>query len=89
MSRDEVREAVLQVLADHFALDRARVTSDDQSFLGSGIIDSAGIVRFMSLIEQRFSMILKDEEIVAENFDSVAKATAFIRKRLFERTLIH
>jgi acyl carrier protein len=51
------------------------------SLLEAGIIDSLGIQKLISFIEHEFSVSLKDEDIVPENFDSVSAISEMIRKR--------
>jgi acyl carrier protein len=82
MTSDEISAAIRQVLRDHFKLDPARPLPDDESFLGSGLIDSAGIIRLIGTIERRFEIVVLNDEIIAENFDSVSQTCAFIVKKL-------
>ena len=60
---------------------------DDASFLQEGIVDSTGVLELVMFVEETFGVTVEDEEIVPENFDSVAQLTAYIeRKRVVLNT---
>lgn len=56
--------------------------ADDASFLEEGIIDSLGIIDLVTFVETTFGVSVADEELVPENFDSVAKLEAYLRRKL-------
>jgi len=49
-----------------------------RSFLGSGIIDSAGMLELVSFVESKFGISINDEELVPSNFDSLDALTTFV-----------
>ena len=50
--------------------------------IASGTIDSTGIIDVISFLEQTFNIQFDDDELVAENFDSVAKIQSFMLRKL-------
>ena len=52
------------------------------SFLDEGIVDSTGILELITFISEEFSIIVEDEELVPENFDSIDNVTAFIGRKV-------
>lgn len=54
---------------------------DDASFLEEGIIDSLGIIELVTFVETTFGVSVPDDELVPENFDSVAKLDAYLRRK--------
>jgi len=44
---------------------------DHDSLIDAGIIDSLGIQKLLAFLESHFSIKLRDEDIVPENFDTV------------------
>jgi acyl carrier protein len=54
---------------------------DDASFLEEGIVDSMGIMELVMFVEETFGITVDDEELVPDNFDSVSKLAAYIRRR--------
>jgi len=54
---------------------------DDASFLEEGIIDSMNVMELILFVEEKFGLEVADEEIVPDNFDSVSKIAAYIRRK--------
>lgn len=55
--------------------------SDDDSFLGLGIIDSTGVLELVALLEKEFEIHVADEELVPENLDSIDNLVRFIQAK--------
>ena len=47
------------------------MTSDDESLIDNGVVDSLGIFRLVTFLEENFGVKVGDEEISAENLQSV------------------
>lgn len=75
-------EAQIQefVATELTADDRAKVARDDD-LLDSGLLDSTAITMLVSFIEERFSIDVEDDELVPENFHSVAAVSAFVASK--------
>lgn len=54
----------------------------DQSLISSGVIDSLAILRLITFIEETFGVVVDDEEVVAENFETVNVIKAFVQNKL-------
>lgn len=54
---------------------------DDASFLDEGIIDSLGIIELVTFVEKQFGISVADQDLVPDNFDSVRKLDAFVRRK--------
>jgi acyl carrier protein len=55
--------------------------SNDVSFLEEGIVDSTGVLELVMFAEETFGITVEDEEIVPENFDSVAGLARYVRSK--------
>ncbi len=55
--------------------------SDDTSFLEEGIVDSLGVMELVGFVQQTFGFLVDQDEVVPENFGSVALLTAFVRRK--------
>lgn len=51
------------------------------SLFRTGIIDSFGLLSLVTFLEAEFGFTVRDEEMVPENFDSVATIAAFVAAR--------
>ena len=57
----------------------------DEDLFERGILDSAGIAQLISFIEERYSIAISDEELVPENFQSIAAIGGFVAAKLGAR----
>ena len=57
------------------------VLDDDDSLLGTGIIDSMGVMELIVFVESEFGLIVGDEEVTKDNFDSVATIARFVESK--------
>lgn len=66
--KDQVREFIREQLAP-----AKGITSftDDESLMENGVIDSLGIFRLVTFLEETFGVRIGDEEISADNLQSV------------------
>lgn len=59
--------------------------SNDASFLEEGIVDSTGVLELVLFIEETFDIVVDDQDITRDNFDSVNKLAGFVRARSAEK----
>jgi acyl carrier protein len=66
--KDQVRQFVREELASAKGI---TLVSDDESLIDNGVVDSLGIFRLVTFLEETFGVKIGDEEISAENLQSV------------------
>jgi len=77
-----IEEQIRKYVAENFLFsDDGSQLPDDVSFLEEGIVDSTGVLELVMFVEDTFNVAVKDEEIVPDNFDSVARLAAYIRRK--------
>ncbi len=76
-----MRDKVHSFIQTNFVFDDKTVIGDDQQLLGSGIIDSTGILELISYLEHEFSIVFDDEELVGENFNSIASIVTILQRK--------
>lgn len=81
-SPEEIRTVVHQFIRTNFIFDEKAELKDDQSLLGSGVIDSTGILELLAFLEETYHLKFQDNELVGENFDSIKKITVFVAQKL-------
>jgi acyl carrier protein len=54
----------------------------EQSLVGSGAIDSLGVLELVEFIEMRFGLQIPEDELLPENLDSVANITRYLSDKL-------
>jgi acyl carrier protein len=55
--------------------------ADDVSFLQEGIIDSLGVMELVEFVKKNFGVRVEQQEVTPDNFDSVTKLAAFVRRK--------
>jgi acyl carrier protein len=84
IDQQEIQKTVKDFIQKNFIFDAATVLGDDESLLGTGVIDSTGVLELIGFLEEKFQLTFDDNELIAENFDTVLKITAFLQKK-FEK----
>ena len=74
----QIREFVI----NNFLFGDAGRLTDDTSFMGSGIIDSTGMLELIGFLEETYGFKIKDEELTPENFDNVSLVARFVETKL-------
>ena len=68
-----------------FLFDSNAVLEKDQSLLGSGVVDSTGILELISFLQSTYSISFKDDELVADNFDTLGRIGAIVMAKSSSR----
>jgi acyl carrier protein len=55
--------------------------ADDTPLLGSGVIDSIGVIELVSFLQTTFAFTIGDEEIVERNLGTLASIGRFVHER--------
>lgn len=79
---DEIRAQVRAFILKQFPAAQQPSLGDKDSLVDGGIIDSMGILEVVAFIESRFDILLSNEEVVSDSFDSVATMSTFINEKL-------
>jgi len=75
----DVRERIRSFIVETFFVDGF---SDEEPFLSGGIVDSMGMLQLVTFLQEQFGIEILDGELVPENLDSLARATAFVERKL-------
>lgn len=51
---------------------------ESENLLAAGIIDSLGILRLVSFVEEKFGIEVPDEDVTIDNFQSVKSMTDYV-----------
>ena len=81
----DVQERVEKFILDNLLLgDDTRMPSAADSLIGSGVIDSTGILELIEYLEQEFGIEVEDTETVPENLDGIDRIAVFVHGKLAE-----
>jgi len=73
-----IEQRIHAFLLEKFPLARKAGIGKDTALLEKGILDSLGILDVVSFLETEFSMVVNDEELLPENFQTVGALSAFV-----------
>ena len=76
--RDRIREHVVQQLL--FG-DASGLVADEESLIDNGVIDSTGVIDLVAYVEDCWDVQVEDDEIVPDNFDTIARLAAYVVKK--------
>lgn len=68
-------------LTEKFPLARKTGVGRDTGLLEGGILDSLGILDVVSFLEAEFSIVVSDDELAPENFQTLGALSAFVLKK--------
>jgi acyl carrier protein len=76
-NKEKIRQFLLEKLA---RAKKIKQIDDQDNLIESGIIDSLGIMQLVAYLEDTFTVKVKDEDIVPENFESIDIITSYIER---------
>jgi acyl carrier protein len=79
---NEIGTRIQNFILKQFPLARKQPSfQNESSLLESGIIDSLGVFDLVSFIEKEFKITITEEDLLAENFESIARMTDFVQSK--------
>ena len=82
MTTEGIRSRINDYILKNFVFEENGHLTDDQSLLKSGVIDSTGILELIAFAEDEFGVKFADNELVADNFDTINRVTACVTQKL-------
>jgi len=77
----DYKNSLMQYVQDEFVRKRGGEIKEEDDLLGSGIIDSLGILKLVSFLEEEFAMEIPSEDVVYENFQSIESMVRYLENR--------
>jgi acyl carrier protein len=82
MTIEEIGTTVSKFISKTFLFDEGKKIDENVSLLGTGVIDSTGVLELISFLESTYGLKFDDDELIAENFDSLEKIKTFISQKM-------
>jgi len=80
-----LEQAVRRYIVENFLLGEDSGLSAAESLLGTGVVDSTGILELVMFLEESYGIEVRDEEMLPENLDSIANIVKFVERKLVGR----
>ena len=78
----DIAPKISTFIIENLLLGRSVDVAGTPSFLEAGIIDSTGVLELVQFLEETWSFSVRDDEMVPDNLDSLAKLEAFVRRKI-------
>lgn len=78
MQAEIVTSRMRQFIAEHFPRARQGEIRDEDPLLEKGILDSLGVLSVVTFMEEEFGVLIEDDDLVPENFQSILSMVRFI-----------
>ena len=83
----QLKASLRKYLQDNFLLGpSARPLADDASLMAHHVMDSTGFLELVCHLEEHYAIVVKEEEMLPENLDSIDRLATFIQSKLPTRT---
>lgn len=73
-----VGEKIARYVREKLQSGSAASLEAEDSLFEAGVLDSVGIFDLVSYLEEEFGLAIGDEQIIPENFESIAAITRFV-----------
>jgi acyl carrier protein len=80
----DVKSAVRDYIVRNFLMGGTLAIEDGDSFVDHHVVDSTGFLELVTFLEERWGLVVEDEEMLPENLDSLAGMEAYVRRKLAE-----
>jgi acyl carrier protein len=71
-------ERLKQFIVENFYVSDADALGADTSLISGGYVDSTGMLEMVGFLEEQFSIKVSDEELVPDNFETIARMVAYL-----------
>jgi acyl carrier protein len=82
MQAEAIRGQLQTFIAKKFPLARKRNVGVDDLLLGGGIVDSLGVLDIVGYLEEQFHVVISDEDLTPDNFETIGHLAAFVERKL-------
>lgn len=79
----QIKAEVRTFIVDNFIMggDGAKF-KDSDSFMAKHVIDSTGFLELVSFLEQKYSIVIDDNDLIPENLDSLDNIATYVARKL-------
>ncbi len=84
----QLEDDLRHFMIDNFLYGRSEGLSNNDSFLGMGIIDSTGVLELVSFLEAHYGIVIEDSDLVPENLDSINELVRFVEKKRKQQSVL-
>ena len=76
-----IEDSVIGFILANFPRARQKGLDSSMLLLENGVVDSIGVLELVGFLETEFGITVADEDLITENFRTVAQIGAFVQKK--------
>jgi acyl carrier protein len=76
-----IEDSIIRFILANFPRARQKELDSSMLLLENGVVDSIGVLELVGFLETEFGIVVADEDLIADNFRSVAKIGAFVQAK--------
>ena len=78
----DIKGTVRAYIEENFLMGGNLQFADADSFVERHVVDSTGFLELVTFLEDTWGLTVEDDEMLPENFDSLAGVDAYVRRKL-------
>jgi acyl carrier protein len=82
MCKEDAMERVFELLCEIADVQGVVLPSETESLFDAGVLDSFGLLEFLTAVEKELDMKIPDEDLIPSNFDTIAKIRSYLIGRI-------
>lgn len=76
-----IESDVRRFIGENFLFGGGVQLGANDSLLGSGVIDSTGVLELVGYLERHFAISVEDHELIPENLDSISRISTYVARK--------
>lgn len=77
----ELNNQIRSYIREQFYVSDESMLANDRSLIGSGVLDSTGVLEVIFFVEETFGIHVEDDETIPANLDSIGAITNFVARK--------
>ena len=83
MDKEEISSKIEKFIVEELMVEKKDFKLEHNvSLVDEGVVDSIGLLRLFAFIEEKFGIVVEDDEFIPENFDTIDEITEFVLTKL-------
>jgi acyl carrier protein len=80
-----IQQRIRRFVLENFYVADPSELADDTSLVGTGLVDSTGILEVLAFLEAEFGIRIEDRETTPDNLETIERMVAFVVRKQRER----
>ena len=84
-STEQIEKTIREYITAELSWDSGAELRNDTQLIDGGVIDSIGLFRLVSFLEEQFEIRVAEDELLAENFETPGRIAEYVKERMGAR----